>query len=923
MERSMGEQGNRLVKWFVNVAVRLDRRLRLLDWAAQRSFDGPSKRFFGVDGYSPLALLVFAVALVFQILGPSLGWRGGLIAVALFVAAPILLAILVYFLGAYRLWLAEFVTVLLISAAVFFVFAAPASREPDDLLYRHVLAPALWVLLAAMLLARWLSRRMFRAYQGRFTDYLHKAELFVKPEAPTSVTSGSIVWSFLTVPVRHPLQLLLFPAFVVLVVQDARAMWWWSGALLLVSWSALTLASFHERLQFLVGMPRRVFFVGGQLVVSLVIIGLAIGRITDFSYIAILLDSAAGPIVAVLVFAAYFTFWFYEYWINRMLSEAMLGTLDGTTGRTDARINYPVDPAVIPDEIHVKSEQRIIQIHGSERFVAVGMLTKPRPDGPTEAFQFYGRLELFRRIFAWAARSKLLDFKEAKRLGHVLERKIQYYFLALNAALVVALAAAWLVLNGLPQAAELCVAPSGEAAPAGCVTPVPPGAAHGERIDLAGLISGNGQPAPQPVVLVAASGGGTRAALYTASVLHGLDRLGALQDVVLASGVSGGSAALAYFAAHRDTLINGNPQAWSRYMQVMSGAYIRDVLRGVVEWRIAGGTRLGTVLAESFKRRMQPPKDHRTLAGPDQIGLIFNTTLAGELHRNTATGMPLARWDAKFKRLTRADNAGGRLVLTNLDDVHYFPEKKVASLPPAHLKYVVVDQPGIPLTTAAALSANFPPVFADAAVDVKERDRYWVTDGGAADNRGLVSLLYALRHALVKLGQAPRRGPLPALYVVVAEASKEGFDFKQDRGIGAKSGAAEKFATQLSAVLWRDIKARYQALGGKSDNLRMYYLAMPLSLRARGGLGTHWILPNTVRLRDAVIADPDASEPPSVVLSGEQVRTIIDQLHSVERDPCARIAAMPDPRLRAVWKWICKDRVHGPEWHRLEADLGH
>lgn len=146
----MGEQGNKLVEWFVRVAVRLDRRLRPLEWASQRSFDGRSKRYFGVDGYSPLALLVFAAALVFQILGPSLGWRGGLTAVALPVAAPILLGVPVYLLGANRLWWAEFITILSVSALVFFAFAAPGSREPDDLLYRHVLAPALWLLLAAM-----------------------------------------------------------------------------------------------------------------------------------------------------------------------------------------------------------------------------------------------------------------------------------------------------------------------------------------------------------------------------------------------------------------------------------------------------------------------------------------------------------------------------------------------------------------------------------------------------------------------------------------------------------------------------------------------------------------------------------------------------------------------------------------------------
>jgi len=34
-----------------------------------------------------------------------------------------------------------------------------------------------------------------------------------------------------------------------------------------------------------------------------------------------------------------------------------------------------------------------------------------------------------------------------------------------------------------------------------------------------------------------------------------------------------------------------------------------------------------------------------------------------------------------------------------------------------------------------ALNANFPPVFSNAPVDVDQRTRYWVTDGGAADNR--------------------------------------------------------------------------------------------------------------------------------------------------------------------------------------------
>ncbi len=915
------EEGRGLVEWFVDLAVALDRRLRLLDWALQRSFDGPSKKLFRIDGYSPIAFLVFAAAIVYQILGPSLGWRDWVSVVSLLAATPIVLYVLVFLLGERRLWLAQIGTALLVSLAVFVAFADPDAREAGEALYRHILAPALWVLIAAVFVAKWLSARMFRAEQGRFKPYLKEAELFVKPQPPTGVTSGSVFWSFVTVPVRHPLQLLLFPAFVVLVVQDERLMWQWALALLAVSWIALALAGLHDRLRFMINLPRRVFFVGGQLVISVLIILLAFGRIVGFSYVADLLDSTAGPVVAVLVFAGYFTFWFYEYWINRLLCEALLGTLDGPADRPAGRIDYPVNPSVIPEGIRVKPDQRAIQVHGAERFVAVGRhKDKGEGEGDT-VFQYYGKIELFQRIFEWAVGHGMLTRQEASRLRYALERKIQYYFLALNALLVVAAIAAWYVLSGLPQLPELCIAPAGGAqAGSGCVAATPADARNSGRVDLAGLVQREGD-APERVLLVAASGGGTRAALYAASVLRGLEELDALRDVVLTSGVSGGSAALAYFAAHRETLIGGTDTDWRRYMEVMSAAFIRDVLRGVGEWRLAKGTRLGTLLAESFERRMQPPQEHATLARRAPA-FIFNTALGGHLHRTSPADAPLAQWAAENRRLTRADGAGGRLVLTNLDSRDYFPAEGSSVLPDAHFRYVVVNEPNAPLATAAALSANFPPVFSNAAVDAQERDRYWVTDGGAADNRGLVSLLYALRHALDKLADADRDGPLPEIHVIVAEASKQSFDFKQDRGYGARTGAAEKFASQLSDRLWQEIVARYRVLGGGAEGIHLHYLAMPLTLRARGGLGTHWILPNTVKLKDAVVPDPEQSTPPSVTLSGEQVREIIYSLHRAQQEPCKHVDEMPSPGLQSVWRWICKDPVHAREWRKLKTALG-
>jgi hypothetical protein len=85
------------------------------------------------------------------------------------------------------------------------------------------------------------------------------------------------------------------------------------------------------------------------------------------------------------------------------------------------------------------------------------------------------------------------------------------------------------------------------------------------------------------IIFVAASGGGTRAALYTASVCEGLTRLKALDDVVLYSGVSGGSAAIAYLQLHRDELVTKNSRAqWGQFYETMSAPFIDDVLRGML-----------------------------------------------------------------------------------------------------------------------------------------------------------------------------------------------------------------------------------------------------------------------------------------------------------------------------------------------------
>ncbi len=66
--------------------------------------------------------------------------------------------------------------------------------------------------------------------------------------------------------------------------------------------------------------------------------------------------------------------------------------------------------------------------------------------------------------------------------------------------------------------------------------------------------------AQRPSLIVAASGGGTRAAVYTAVALEGMAQIDRARDVVLLSGVSGGGVSAAVFASRFDTLRTANPR---------------------------------------------------------------------------------------------------------------------------------------------------------------------------------------------------------------------------------------------------------------------------------------------------------------------------------------------------------------------------
>jgi hypothetical protein len=907
---------------FICTPVGIDRALRLRDFRFNRSFGGRLARF-GIQGQPPLAVLLPAAVLFWMVYGPTGGWRG-FEALIVFVASLLVLLIGARFTKA--IWMPEFqILEIAIVATIVWKRGQPFSEFNPDL-YPHALIMIFLVLIAIpVLLSHLLAIRLCADLRRRYGPLLRmlveNVELFVIPEYP-DISWAAIGRSFINAPLRYPLHLLFAPAVVVLFTP----FWWrdwlgsWAVVSLVITWLFLSAAALHPRLDALLRLSTRTLFIGGQLLVSLVIIVFALARLLDVSYVVTVIESASVWLVLSYALAAYTIFWFYEYWTNAVLTEQLVGLLQ-RHGDVAGQATYDLEPQV--PCTRVKRKGRAIQVQSGARLIVIG----PLPNGEGEAFQTYEKSEFFDRLAEDAPPGLVQGLDRAGLRDAVREitDRVWFYFGVLN-IVVLAIAVGGMVgLSRLWQVPELSIEkPTTHAS-----------------VDLRHVLfdaDASGGPRKQ-AILLAASGGGTRAALYTASVLHGLYAEHVLDDVVLASGVSGGGAALAYFAGYRDQLLAPNNEAvWRHYECVMSQPFIQDVLFGIAEWRLLAGTRWGTLLAESF--------NHRFGLGPygtatsTEVGLIFNTSLAGHLACDLPQRCASDQWGKYTQETwrTEADVAGGRLILTNLDHDDAFPGLTLPEAPEQHLTYTVVTD-NVSITTAAALNANFPPVFANAAVDRYYRDRYWVTDGGAVDNRGIESLLFALRDALQrqKRQSGAQHIQLPRIHIIVADASASTIDYQQDRGVGSALGAAEKFASQLMTELVQQIRSLWTELRGEPANLQFHYLAMPTTLRIRGGIGTHWMMPRFVKLTDP---NRDCRHPDLVTVDNATVRALIDRLHQTQptppsAPPCrcdeeddllqklANVFEGPSSQdLTKVQGWIDRDQHHD-RWLALTRELRH
>jgi hypothetical protein len=851
-------KGNSILKRFFACAPSvLDYWWRRADFALNRSYDGLTSKLFRLEGHPLIAFLLPLTLLLFLVLGPTLGWRGPL-ALAVLAASWACLYIAAR-VAAGRFFLeGQFLIISADAVAVWFL-ADPNAVEAGGTIYRSTLIPLVPVLmLAPLIVSKVLALRLIRPLNSStaFRGLLPFVRLHPKPPDAPIFSLWDIGLSLLHAPLKYPMHLLMLPAVVILFIPYHFSLGWYTAGLGIVSWLLISFVSLHQGFNSILPVLTRIFFYGGSLVVSLAVMVLSVGRVLEISYIKTVVEfSPWGTLLSILV-CAYVFFWFIEYWINRLLGEELIALIRGPQD-PPGRASYDLDPLVAP-------KGREVQLHGGARFMAVAKWL----EHSEVVFQSYERKELFQRLAEKGAISADPQIKalsaEAKKVLDEISRRTRSYFSSINLLLIVIAVVGAVLLNSLPQQ------PLAKA-----TTPAP-----STGVDLVRLLW---QDKPRErVILLAASGGGTRAALYTQSVLRGLHADAALDDIVLASGVSGGGAALAYFAAFRDELSKDSAgTAWDRFACAMSYPFIQDVLEGAPEWRITAGTRLGQLLAESFERVFyrQGPDSRRSgitaLGHVSDLGLILNTSLAGRVECPECADSPdFAAALNKHRESTDGSVAGGVLVVTNLRDSRFFPQTR-SSL---NIQYVTIADPDIALTTAAALTANFPPVFSNAAVDADHCCRYWVTDGGAVENRGLLSLLLVLRAALASFpADAVHR---PDIHIVMADASGKSTKYVQDRAIGTLLGAPEKMANQLIGELLEEVKASYAKHGGR---ILYHELGMPDFWRSDGGLGTHWMLPRRVTMKSPPGGRKPAEEQ-MIEMDAFAVRALINTLHLPEPD---------------------------------------
>ena len=413
--------------------------------------------------------------------------------------------------------------------------------------YPHIYLIFLGALLAVALFSRLLAHIMFSGFKAApaFREALGGEDLLHNERTPPDISNLRLWSAFINGVTANPLHFLLMPSFVAFMA-PTDWLWWIVPMFTLVSIILVMYGSLSGRWEQMLVYVQRWFLVGTPLVMSIAVILIADAAIVGR---AIRLDGAgrdAGGCVVHL----------HRHDVRGVLVLRVLGeSLGGRETAGSPRSGQVGHAGYVRCDFSrggarpgPASPDESIALHGTGRFVAQGWFERSDPaagEPPGEhAFTTYGFVELFDVL----GRSQ----EKGEDFAHDIRRRVHLYFTLVNFLLVAA--AAGLFLWHLNWSRPLAVEPMvrASAIKPEQVTDAEPRAqarATGDTLATRLLVQAEAQ---RPSLVVAASGGGTRAAVYTAVALEGMAQIDRARDVVLLSGVSGGGVSAAVFASRFD-----------------------------------------------------------------------------------------------------------------------------------------------------------------------------------------------------------------------------------------------------------------------------------------------------------------------------------------------------------------------------------
>jgi hypothetical protein len=386
-----------------------------------------------------------------------------------------------------------------------------------------------------------------------------------------------------------------------------------------------------------------------------------------------------------------------------------------------------------------------------------------------------------------------------------------YGFLAFNLSLppgVILLVLVGLVwVGGLePRKVRVAALAAYEAA----LATYPPNDRHEERSRLESPLRfrsdnqsfvGRGGDKPAPLVLVAVSGGGIRAATWTAAILCKLDRLESFRRATrLVTGASGGMmGAAAWVGSLHAEATKGSSLDGEELVRQVS----RDSLSDVAHQLVFRDLPLAFLPFPNRKDRGWAMEE----AWKRHLGRAFEPTF-----EDLEVGERKGWWPSLvFSPMLVED--GRRLFMTNLDlrsvaenEVNWLPldgaTTEKASISAYHFADLFPDAwRTFPISTAARLSSAFAYVSPAASLPTKPRRR--IVDAGYYDNYGVDLLTAWLRETISRPGTRSwlEKNVSRILVVQIRDRPAEPGAEPTDEAPGAMASGLEGLTSPISAIL--------------------------------------------------------------------------------------------------------------------------